>query len=98
MRPGGVADRVACAAATRPPPRARFAALPERIMTLLNDSGSTFDLLRGTSALPSEARALATTGCSAPGSPHPIGETALASLGNATAPYDKANSLPGDPG
>jgi len=40
MRPGGVAYRAACAAHTSAPPRTLFAALPERIMTLLNDSGS----------------------------------------------------------
>ena len=40
MRPGGVASRVACAAATRPPPRTLGAALPGRIRTLPIDSGS----------------------------------------------------------
>jgi hypothetical protein len=40
MRPGGVAYRVACAAGTSTPPRALGAALPEHIMTLLNESGS----------------------------------------------------------
>jgi len=42
MRPGGVASRVACAAGISPPPRTLVAALPERITTLLNDSGSIF--------------------------------------------------------
>ena len=41
MRPGGVASRVACAAATRPPPRALGAALPGRLRTLPIDPGST---------------------------------------------------------
>ena len=55
-RPGGVAYRVACAAATSPPPRALFAALPGRKNPLPIDSGSSVPAFSGPAISPGRPR------------------------------------------